>query len=138
MRAFTPFLKSMSLDKNTRKHIALIVGAAAVVTGASTVLAYASHFEKTAQHMSILRGQQWVDELLEGHPARFKNEMGMSKLVFNRLLEVLEEDGGLKDSWYVSSQEQLAISSTLRTGCYLIVACKNASSTVRIQSQSEP
>ena len=99
----------MSLDENTRKRIALIVGAAAVIAGASTVLAYAARFEKTAQHTSVLRGQQWVDELLEGHPARFKNEMGMSKLVFNRLLEVLEEDGGLKDSRYVSSQEQLAI-----------------------------
>jgi hypothetical protein len=99
----------MSLDKNTRKHIVLIVGAAALGTGAATVLAYAARFDKTAQHMSILRGQQWVEELLAGHPIRFKNEIGMSKGVFNKLLEVLERESGLKDSQYVSAQEQLAI-----------------------------
>jgi len=33
----------------------------------------------------------------------------MSKYIFNRLSEVLQEDGRLKDTWYVTVQEQLAI-----------------------------
>jgi len=33
----------------------------------------------------------------------------MGKHVFNKLLEVLEKNGGLKDTQYVSAEEQLAI-----------------------------
>ncbi|SRR5260221_798875 len=99
----------MSLDDNTRRHIAVIVGATVVVAGASAVIAYASRFEKVPQHTSILSGQGWVDELCEGHPGRFKNEMGMSKRVFNNLLELLKKGGGLKDTRYVSAEEQLGI-----------------------------
>ena len=99
----------MPLNDDTRRCIAIIAGATAVIAGASAVLAYASRFDKVPQHMSILSGQQWVDELCEGHPGRFRNEMGMSKCVFNNLLEVLKEDGGLKDTQYVSAEEHLAI-----------------------------
>ena len=99
----------MSLDDDTRRRVALLVGITVVIVGYAAVLAAASRFEKVAQHTSILRGQQWVDELREGHPGRFKNKMGMSKHVFDRLLEVLQEDGELNDTRYVSAQEQLAI-----------------------------
>jgi hypothetical protein len=87
----------------------MIVGATVVIAGASAALEYASRFAKVPQHTSILSGQQWVDELREGHPGRFKNEMGMSKHVFNNLLELLKEGGGLNDTRYVSAEEQLAI-----------------------------
>jgi hypothetical protein len=79
----------MPLDDDTRRHIAIIAGATAVIAGASDILAYASCFEKVLQHMSILSRQQWVNELHKGHPRRFRNEMGMSKHIFNNLLEVL-------------------------------------------------
>jgi uncharacterized protein YceK len=99
----------MSLDDNTRRRVALIIGAITIMAGCATVLAYASHFEKVTQHMSALSRQQWVDELRGGHPERFKNEMGMSKHVFNKLLKMLKEDGRLKDTQYVSTEEHLAI-----------------------------
>ena len=99
----------MSLDDDTRRCVALIIGATTIMAGCATVLAYASRFEKVAQHTSTLSGQQWVDELRGGHPERFKNEMGMSKHVFNKLLKMLKEDGGLKDTRYVSAEEHLAI-----------------------------
>jgi len=99
----------MPLDDDTRRRIALLVGTTVIIVVYASMLAYASHFEKVAQHTSILRGQQWLDELHEGHPGRFKNEMGMSKYIFNRLLEVLQEDGRLHDTRYVTAQEQLAI-----------------------------
>ena len=67
----------MPLNDDTRRRIAIIAGATAVIAGASAVLAYASRFDKVLQHMSILSGQQWVDELREGHPGRFRNEMGI-------------------------------------------------------------
>jgi len=99
----------MSLDDDTRRHVALIIGVTAIMAGCATVLAYASHFEKVVQHTSVLSGQQWVDELRRGHPKRFKNKTGMRKHVFNRLLKVLKDDGGLRDTWHVSAEEQLAI-----------------------------
>jgi len=99
----------MPLDDDTRRCVALLVGATIIIVVYASMLAYASCFEKVAQHTSILRGQQWLDELCEGHPRRFKNEIRMSKYVFNRLSEVLQEDGRLKDTWYVTVQEQLAI-----------------------------
>ena len=87
----------------------LIIGAITIIAGYATMLAYTSCFEKVAQHTSALSRQQWVNELHEGHPGRFKIEMRMSKHVFDKLLEVLQEDSELKDTWYVSVQEQLAI-----------------------------
>jgi len=99
----------MPLDNDTRRCVALLVGATVIIVVYASMLAYASRFEKVAQHTSILRGQQWLDELHKGHPRRFKNKIGMSKYIFNRLSEVLQEDGGLKDTWYVTAQEQLAI-----------------------------
>ena len=99
----------MSLDDYTKRRLAVAVGATVAVAGAAAVSTYASHFEKVPQHTLILSGQQWVNELIEGHPGRFKNEMGMNKHVFNKLLEVLKEYGGLNDTRYVSAEEQLAI-----------------------------
>ena len=99
----------MSLDNDTRKHVALLAGMTVIMAGYASALAYASHFEKVMQYISILSGQQWVDKLRKGHPKRFKNEIGMRKHVFNKLLEVLKKDGGLEDTRYVSAEEQLAI-----------------------------
>jgi len=69
---------------------------------------YALHFKKTPFHTSILSGEQWVKELLDGHNERFYNEMGMHQTVFKDLLALLKADGGLSDSRYVTAQEQLA------------------------------
>jgi hypothetical protein len=38
------------------------------------------------KNTSILQGQDWIDELLAGHPTRFYSAMGMRKQVFRRLL----------------------------------------------------
>jgi len=96
----------MSLDDDTRRHVALMAGITAILGGYAATIACASWFEKVPQHTSILSRQQWVDELCEGHAGRFKNELGMSKHVFEKLLELLKKDGGLKDT---SVEEQLAI-----------------------------
>jgi len=69
---------------------------------------YALCFKKTPFYTSILSGEQWVKELLNGHDERFYNEMGMHQTVFKDLLVLLKVDGGLSDSRYVTAQEQLA------------------------------
>jgi hypothetical protein len=59
-------------------------------------------------HTSKLTGQQWVEELMRGHPERIYNELGVHLHVFVMLL--IELRGlGYSDSRYVSLEEQLAI-----------------------------
>jgi hypothetical protein len=67
-----------------------------------------SHFVKEPYHTSILTGQGWVNELLDGHPNRIRTELGMKKDVFLALISKLHEMGHA-DSKYVSLEEQLAI-----------------------------
>ena len=59
-------------------------------------------------HMSILSGQGWVEELLEGHPAWIQCELGVSQDIFLELVAALESFGH-EDSKYVKIEEQLAI-----------------------------
>ena len=59
-------------------------------------------------HTSILSGEGWVMELLNGHPNRIRCELGVSRDVFTEL--VYELRGlGYGNSKYVSLEEQLAI-----------------------------
>jgi hypothetical protein len=69
---------------------------------------YAARFDRHAQHTSHLSGEEWVQELLQGHNNRIYNELGMNKTVFLNLLEVLRIDAGVCGSHYVTAGEQLA------------------------------
>ena len=64
--------------------------------------------EPEPYHTSILSGQMWVDELLDGHPDRICCELGLQKGAFHELLHALCCFGAA-DSKYVSLEEQLAI-----------------------------
>ncbi|KAF9231343.1 hypothetical protein BU15DRAFT_26322, partial [Melanogaster broomeanus] len=57
---------------------------------------------------SILSGQQWVMELLHGHPERIHCELDMHREVFIQLIAELRELGHT-NSKFVSLKEQLAI-----------------------------
>ena len=59
-------------------------------------------------HMSILSGQGWVNELLEGHPECICCELGVSQEVFLQLITSLH-GFGFGDLKYVQLEEQLAI-----------------------------
>jgi len=74
-----------------------------------TVIAYMTPFlDKEPYHTSILSGHGWVQELLNGHPDRIKNELGMRKNVFCALVQELQACG-LRDSKYIQLDEQVAI-----------------------------
>ncbi|KAF8259158.1 hypothetical protein EI94DRAFT_1497920, partial [Lactarius quietus] len=60
-------------------------------------------------HTSQLRGQDWLNELQLGHDGRFYNELGLNKHIFQRLLDVLSRDAGLRMTQHISAKEQLAI-----------------------------
>ena len=52
-------------------------------------------FDKTPYHTSILTGEGWVLELLNGHPKRIHTELGVHRHVFRRLVYALQ-DAGIK------------------------------------------
>jgi hypothetical protein len=58
--------------------------------------------------MSALSGEDWVQELIHGHPNCIKTELGMHLHVFKSLCTVLQTCG-LKPSKHLSCEEQLAI-----------------------------
>ena len=93
-------------------HIILVSALAGIVFlvyARECIALYALCFDKVPRHTSALSGQDWIDELVAGHDGWFYNELGMRKHVFWSLLSVLRNDAGLRDTWHVSSEEQLTI-----------------------------
>jgi hypothetical protein len=92
------------------------ISAITAVLGASSVI-MSGNRDKQPMHTSILTGQRWLEELLNGHSTRFYNQLGMKKHVFCRLLLELQVKSGLRDTRNVKAEEQLAIFVYLcRTG----------------------
>ena len=59
-------------------------------------------------HTSALLGEEWVMELITGHPERIRCELGVHVEVFQALIIELRTLG-YTNSRYVSLEEQLAI-----------------------------
>ena len=76
-----------------------------LITGA---ILFSSPLLPTPYHTSILSGQGWVLELINGHPARMHTELGMWVHVFCRLIVALQ-NAGIGPSKHVSLEEKLAI-----------------------------
>jgi hypothetical protein len=93
-----------------RKAIAAAGGIMMIAAASTSVLAaYGSLFDKSTQHDSVLSGQDWMEELLQGHDGRFYNEMGIHKHVFRRLVGALQRVVGLSDTRHIIIEEQLGI-----------------------------
>ena len=76
---------------------------------ATAALIYADPlYNKVPYHTSALSGADWVRELLDGHPERIRNELGVHKHVFCALVEELQL-AGHGPSKHVYLEEQLAI-----------------------------
>jgi hypothetical protein len=78
-------------------------------TTRDATLLYSTRFDRVPVHTSRLSGQQWIDELINGHERRFHNEIGLRKHVFTRLVSILEKDAGIVHTRHVSAEEQVAI-----------------------------
>ena len=99
--------RDLTTSKSAKKrHVAAV--AAVLASTAFIQRKFSADFNKWAKNDSKLTGQEWLDELLIGHPKRFYASMGMHKHVFRELLRELIKVG-LHDTRYVSSEEQLGI-----------------------------
>ena len=100
-----------------RRKVKLLVALMCTVI-AFTVAACLDASVPMPMHTSILTGQLWLDELLSGHPDRFRDQLGMAKQVFHRLSFELQAYSGLVSTKYVTSDEKLAtFLHFARTGC---------------------
>ncbi|KAM0903096.1 hypothetical protein ACQ4PT_018891 [Festuca glaucescens] len=68
-----------------------------------------SSANRTRIHTSILTGDMYVKEVLEGHELRCKRDFQMEKHIFHNLVECLRERCLLRDTDFVSMEEQVAI-----------------------------
>ena len=66
------------------------------------------HIPRTPYHTSALSGASWVHELLNGHPERIRNELGVYRSTFTLLIKALQALG-LQSSRHVPIEEQLSI-----------------------------
>ena len=80
-----------------------------LISAREAILLCASRFDKVPQHTSMLSGQDWINELVDGHDGQFYNKFGMHKHVFRSLLFVLWRDVNLHNTRDVLDEEQLAI-----------------------------
>ncbi len=89
--------------RHLASYTALLGTTAAIMHAASSL------YCKVPMHTSILSGQGWVNELLNGHELRFSNQFTMDKFVFKRLVVTLRKKAGWGGSKHVSAEEKLAI-----------------------------
>lgn len=75
----------------------------------ATAIYYSANFLKNQQHTSSLSGQQWMAELLNGHPKRVKDNLGTSQEGFLYLEDLLIRKAGLQSTRYMGTTEQLGI-----------------------------
>lgn len=64
------------------------------------------YYNKEPHHTSILSGQGWVEELLNGHPDRIRTELGVCKDVFLALRAELRAAGHRDSRNGVTLEEQ--------------------------------
>ena len=60
-----------------RRRLALLSSATAVFAACQAVVKLLTPIDRTPYHTSALSGEQWVQELLSGHPRRIRTELGV-------------------------------------------------------------
>ena len=99
----------MSDSSGSEREVLLQYMALFTFAAGAAALAYGLPlYDKTPYHTSALTGADWVCELLNGHPERIRNELGVHKHVFLELIAALKQYGATS-SKHVYIEEQLAI-----------------------------
>ncbi|KAA1083358.1 hypothetical protein PGT21_050210 [Puccinia graminis f. sp. tritici] len=74
------------------------------------LLRYLNRKKPVPKHISILTGAMWIDELINNpNPICFYKNLGMTVPTFMKLKNLLENEGVLYDSKYVTATEKLGI-----------------------------
>jgi hypothetical protein len=93
-----------------RQSVLVALTAYIVQVAAVCAMIYARpNYWRQPYHTSALLGRAWVQELIEGHPGRIRNELGMHLHVFLTFIYELRTVCGLADSRHVDLEEKAAI-----------------------------
>lgn len=76
-----------------------------IITGA---LIFSGNLAVLPYHTSALSGQDWVLELINGHPKRMHTELGVRVHVFRRMIVALRR-AGMGPSKHILLEEKVAI-----------------------------
>ena len=90
------------------QSLLLATTACVMTAGYATVLYASPLYWKQPYHTSALTGEEWVKELMTGHPDRIYSELGMRLHTFMAFITMLRVHG-LADSRHISLEEQAAI-----------------------------
>lgn len=103
-------MPSESINSRVHRHIIHLVSLVVtlIIPTILHVVQSLRVYEKQPYHTSILSGEAWVQELLNGHPKRIRCELGVTQQVFQQLIHELHTMGYMRTR-YVSLEEQLAI-----------------------------
>lgn len=101
--------KSQIINTSLRRRCAAVYASVSAILFCTQILLGLQQPLPIPMHTSILTGQHWLHEVLNGHPAQCHHELGMSAWQFALLWMELMVLGSLMDGNYVSSQKQLAI-----------------------------
>ena len=91
-----------------KKRAAVACALAAITTSLIITVQKPLLLRPIPMRTSILSGQMWLDELLAGHPKRFKEQFGMTKDTFRLLSRELQLHCRLANRRHVTADEQLA------------------------------
>jgi hypothetical protein len=146
-------LSSLQIRKGKHKRVSIFLAA---VAGAASVVAHASPYaDKERIHTSILTGQRWLQELLEGKgyiissliyksvslrqaiPLVFADSLEWSDLCSVNFFVTLNGDVAYGIPSMCKLKSNLQSSFALPGLVWGIRRCKNASKEVEIQSQSK-
>ena len=89
-------------------QLALLSSATAIFAACQAVVELLTPINRTPYHTSALSGEQWVQELLSGHPRRICTELGVYRQTFLALVQTLH-DIGIRSLRHVTIKEQVGI-----------------------------
>lgn len=107
-RSFTSRYIMDAERKKKRKRHALFWSVTSCAIGAIATYYYKYIFKKPCM-TSRQKGENWVQEILNGHPVRCLNAFRMEQNLFNQLCEDLQSKYGLEASKRMSVQQKVAI-----------------------------
>lgn len=107
-------LRAPAMPPHRREPAIKAARYAAVVTVIAAATTAMHFFEQTQQrirqHDSVLTGYMWLQELLDSpNPARLRNQLGMYKSTFLKLVSELQRNCGLGPTRHMTVVEQVGI-----------------------------
>jgi hypothetical protein len=98
-----------SIVKKRRIRDRNLAACSAAFSAIAVSIYYSSNFDKKRQHTSRLSGKEWMKELLNGHPRRIRDNLGVSQESFYLLEDLLIKKSNLKSTRFMGTTEQLGI-----------------------------